>query len=73
MEKTYLTEIKAICPKTGVLKTYSGQNIKAITQKFAEEYCELNGLGYLKVIGELVAEINYDLTNYIDYEKTSLN
>ena len=73
MEKTWLTEINAICPQTGVLRRYAGQDIKAITKKLAEEYCQLYGLGYLKIVGELVAEVDTNLKNYIDYENTSLN
>jgi hypothetical protein len=73
MEKIWLTEIKAICPETGVLKTYAGQNIKAISKNLAKQYCQLNGLGYLKIIGELVAEIDYKTGEKIDYENTRLN
>lgn len=76
----YVTEIKAICPKTGELKTYCGQNVPGISFEDAQNYCENNGLGYCKVIGLLVAEIpckpntyEADWSGQIDYEKHKLN
>ena len=46
----------------------------------AQEYCELNGLGYCKVVGELIAEIpckegtyEPDFNNMIDYENIGNN
>ncbi len=55
--KQYLTEIKAIDPVDGEIKTFAGPNVPGITFADAEVYCQNNGLGYCKVIGELVAEI----------------
>lgn len=51
MNKIWLTEVNAICPKTDKLKTFAGQNVMAESQDEAEKYCESNGLGYLKIIG----------------------
>lgn len=55
--KLYVTEIKAIKPSTGELKTYGGPNVPGISAEDAQNYCENNGLGYCKVLGELVCEI----------------
>jgi len=55
--KTYLTELRAINPRTGELTTFCGQNVRGISMLDAQVYCERHGLGYLTVIGELVAEI----------------
>ncbi len=55
--KTWLTEIRALDPSDGEIKTWAGPRIPAITFGFAEQYCQNNGLGYCKVIGEFVAEI----------------
>lgn len=55
--KTYLTEIKAICPITGELSTFAGPEIEAVSFGMAEIYCQENGLGYCRVTGELMAKI----------------
>lgn len=75
----YTTTIKAICPNDGKLKNYSGPYVPGITYKDAENYCELNELGYCKVDGLLVSEIpckegsiKPDWENRIDYN-TNLN
>ena len=77
--KTWLTEFKAKCAKTGEMKTWCGQNVVAPTRNLAQEWCYENA-GYLKVIGELVSEIpckegtyKPDWANEIDYEKQQLN
>lgn len=71
--RIFLTEIRAIDPKDGQLKTWSGENIEALTFGLAEQCCKENK-GYLKVIGELVAEIpckngfEPDFDNMINYD-----
>lgn len=55
--KTFLTEIRAIDPLDGELKTFGGPDIISLSPKLAENYLQLNGLGYCKVIGELVSTI----------------
>lgn len=77
--KTYLTEIKAIDPLDGELKTFGGPNIISLTPKLAEEYLQLNGLGYCKIIGELIMEVHCkkgtfepDWNNTVNFE-TNLN
>jgi hypothetical protein len=76
----YVTEIKAICPIYGFIKTYSGPNVPGISLSDAQYYCDTNGLGYCKVIGKLVAEIpckdgtyEPDWDNEINYENPKLN
>lgn len=73
--KIWLTELTAIDPITGRLKKWCGDEVKAPTQQLAEEWCQLNGKGYLKVVGELIAEIpckegtyEPDFKNMVNYE-----
>lgn len=54
--KIWTTEIKAIDPLTGELKTWCGDYVHAPTFELAQQWCEMNK-GYLKVIGELISEI----------------
>lgn len=72
----YVTEIKALDPKTGEMKTWGGPNVPGISFATAEQYCEQNGLGYCKVIGRLVAEIPAEtpgLEGMIDYDAPTQN
>ena len=78
--KFWGTEIEAINAQTGEIKKYCGPNVPGISQSDAENYCQTNGLGYCKVIGELVAEIpckngthEPDFKNMTDYETQALN
>lgn len=78
--KIWITELIAIDPLTGELKKWGGDDIKAPTHELAQEWCQLNGKGYLKVIGELVAEIpckkgtyEPDFDNMVDYDYISSN
>lgn len=77
--KLFTTEIQAIDPLTGEMKTWQGDNIAAPTFELAAEWCR-NNKGYLKVIGELIAEIpaksdgiTPDFDNMIDYETIQKN
>jgi len=70
--KKYCTEIRAIDPKTGELKTWAGPNVPGVSFATARQYCRKNGLGYCKVTGELVAHISED-GNVTDYEAPELN
>lgn len=78
--KKYVTEISAISPITGELTTYVGPEIPGISFEDAENYREKNGLGYCKIIGELIAEIpckkesfEPDWKNQTDYETITNN
>lgn len=73
--KKYTTEIRAFDPLTNEMKKWCGDYVEANSFEEAEEWCRLNK-GYLKVNGELVAEIpciegthKPDWDNMIDYEK----
>ena len=72
--KRWVTEIRAIDPVDGELKTWGGPNVPGLTFGMAEQYCREN-LGYCRVIGELVSEIpckpgthEPDWDNQIDYD-----
>lgn len=78
--KLWVTEIIAKNPYTGELKKYCGPEVPGISMDDARNYCENNGLGYCRIIGELVAEIpckkgtyDPDFENTIDYEQPLLN
>lgn len=78
--KIWVTEIKAICPIDGGLKTFGGPNIKAPSRQLAHEYCQNNGLGYCSITGELISEIpckegtyEPDWDNMVDYENIQSN
>lgn len=53
----YTTELQAINPLTGELRTFCGPHIPAISWTKAEEFCQECGFGYLRVTGQLIAEI----------------
>lgn len=73
--KQWVTEIKAIDPVDGEMKTWGGPTVPGISLRFAKEYCQNNGLGYCKVIGQLIAQIpcktdsaEADFGNRLDYD-----
>ena len=80
MNRIWLTQFRAADAKTGEIATWSGENVEAPTWQLAQQWCYENK-GYLKVIGELVAEIpckegegfNPDFDNMIDYETIKNN
>ena len=49
----YVTEIKAIDPTTGEMLVWAGPNVPGDSFEAAEKYCQENGLGYCKVVGQL--------------------
>lgn len=55
--KLWVTQLKAIDPRCGQLKTYAGPEVPGITLQHANLYCQENGFGYLEILGELVAEV----------------
>lgn len=78
--KQWVTELKAISPIDGELKRFCGPHVPGFTKKLAEEYCQNNGLGYLFVIGELIAEIpcksgtfEPDFSKQINYDTPQKN
>lgn len=67
-QPVWATQLKAIDPTDGELKSWVGPPISANTIEEAKEYCQQNELGYLEIIGqlELVEEIPYDDTMSAD-------
>ena len=77
--RVWLTEFRAPDARTGEIKTWCGENVEAPTQALAQQWCYENR-GYLKVIGELVAEIpckdgthEPDFDKRVDYDTPQLN
>lgn len=66
--KKWTTEIMAVDPCTGDLTKWQGPHIQAPTITDAEIYCQENGLGYCKVIGQLVSEIDEKTGVRIDFD-----
>ncbi len=58
----FTTELRAINVENGELCTFRGQLIEAISFQDAKDYCNENGLGYLKITGELVEYVELDGT-----------
>ena len=60
--KVFLTEIDAVDPNDGTLKTWVGERVIAESLEQAKIWCENNEKGYLKIVGELVEkeEKRYD-------------
>ena len=61
------TQITAIDPQDGELKTWSGPGILANSIEDAQEYCQNNGLGYLNVIEEIIGEISFSISEHASY------
>lgn len=53
----FYTELDAVDPATGELKKWAGPEIEAASLTIAREMCDMNGLGYLRIVGRVVAEI----------------
>jgi len=64
----YITRLKAIDQCDGILKTWIGQTIEAISFQSAEQYLINNGLGYLEIVGELIETIDKDDDTVINFE-----
>ena len=57
--KKFITEIWALNWETNSFELWAGPVIEADTLEEAKEYCDNNGLGYCKVIGEQLSEEDY--------------
>lgn len=55
-ERIYATEIRAIDPTDGELKTWAGPHVRALTWGMAERWCQAH-MGYCRVVGELVRTV----------------
>ena len=56
----YLTELKAIDPKDGEIKTWAGPRIWADSPEQAREYCIKNGFAFCIVVGECNSKTDFD-------------
>lgn len=56
----FTTEITAIDPADGVLKKWQGPHVVASSWKEARKNLDQNGLGYCRVAGQLVGEIDIE-------------
>jgi hypothetical protein len=63
----FTTELQAIDPTDGKLKTWQGPHVQAISFADAEAYCNSEGMGYLKVTGILLKEVDDETGETIDY------
>lgn len=70
--RKWTTQFQAVEVSTGELKTYMGDYIKAPSFGLAQMYCNEHK-PYLRVIGELVAEIDFETGERTDYDKVNLN
>jgi len=77
--KLWVTEFRAVRISDGEIITYGGENVTALTYSMAQEWCDENK-PWLKVLGELVAEIpckegtyEPDWSKMTDYENEQLN
>jgi hypothetical protein len=68
--RQWVTEIQAIDPIDGVIKSWAGPNVPGINHDDAVRYCHQNELGYCNVLGQLAAEIPCkEGTHEPDFEK----
>jgi len=58
----FITSIEAIDPETNELKVWAGPSIVAKSWDSAEKYRVENGLGYCKIVGMAIAEIEINGT-----------
>lgn len=78
--RMWVTEIQAIDPANGILKSWAGPHVSGINHEDAERYCQKNELGYCRVLGELIADIpckegtnEPDMDKMVDYENIQNN
>lgn len=58
----WVTTVRAIDPNDKELKDFAGPNVPGLNREDAEKYCQKNGLGYLRIEGELIEEIEDNKT-----------
>ena len=55
---TYITEIQAL-DEYGNIQKWAGPKIKAGSFEEAKQYCDDNGLGYCRIVGEFLFESDH--------------
>ena len=63
----FTTTITALNGANELVK-FRGDNIESISFKCAQEWCDNNGKGYMRVDGILVMEMDQDGSNRTDYD-----
>lgn len=78
--RTWVTEIRALDWRTETMKDWEGPRVQGITWQDAQNNADKQYGGYLRVIGELVADIptkedgfTPDWDKEIDYQKPNHN
>lgn len=56
----WATRVNAFDPQDGKMKTWPGPQVPGDTKKDAQEYCNCNNLGYLKIIGKVVGVVSQE-------------
>lgn len=69
----FRTTILAVDPKSGELLSWDGPNIEAISKQLARHYCDTHGLGYLKIEGIVVAEVDQKSVKSSHFDQPLLN
>lgn len=69
----YTTSLTAIRPSDKELIKYCGPHVPGISFADAQAYCERECMGYLTVTGKLVAEIDFESGERIDFDQQQLN
>lgn len=64
----YTTTLLAIDSNDGIIKQWVGEIIEAPSFELAEQYLQLNGKGYLTIMGKLVSTIDEQTGNKISFE-----
>ena len=67
----FTTELQAIDPADGILKTWQGPHVQAISFDDAKRYCISEGMGYLRVTGILLREVDEETGETIDYSNNN--
>lgn len=78
--KKWLTEIIALDHSTQEIALWQGDIVEAPTLRLAQVWCDTNGKGYMKVVGELTAIIpckegsfEPDMEKKIDFKQIQNN
>ena len=66
--KLWTTEIWAYRMGKKELRKWQGPNVPGIDIADAQRYCNENGLGYCRVVSELIAEVDEETGDRVDYD-----